>query len=164
MARDIKFSLYRNSCVYNFDVQEPSAKYPTGGLSISGLIKENKKVNRDKRVQILLNFNDIANLAKIFNAQKEEKVEIYHSPTGSREDTTGKSLVVHRRSPDAVSITLNYMDKQNPNNSLSIPTTAFDRGVLWCIEQIAKEALLCSADKQFASWKQESNSDNEVPF
>lgn len=141
-------SLYRKSCVYNFEAVEGrivGAKSPEnrpGGLMVSALpVDEKGNYIPSQKVLFFCGLNDLLQIGNLFRATGEVTVKLYHKPDGDSKNPLSKMLVFSRTSPDAVNISLSQSHKTDDSASIKIPGTTFDKGTLWALEQMCNKAL-----------------------
>lgn len=156
--KNLPLSLYRKTCVYNFDVisgKVVGKKHPENrpaGLMVSALPADSQEnYLPDKKVSFFCGLNDILQLGNLFKSTGPCEVKLIHKPDGNYKDPLSKVLTFTRSNPDSVSVTLNQRHANDESKTISIPGTSFDKGTLWALEILCTEAFKQACDYDYRS-------------
>lgn len=148
MNNKFNLSLYRDKCVYNFEVVPNriiSPKHPdnrAGGLMISALpAGEDGHYIPDKKVLFFCGINDLLQLGNLFKTTDSTEIKLFHKPEGDKANPISKTLKLARTGPTSYSISLYMSNRDDKELGILVPGTSFDRGTLWAIEVLAQEAV-----------------------
>lgn len=144
----MSLSLYREKCVYNFEVLPNKIVGPkhsenrAGGLMVTALpVDDEGRYVPDKKIVFFCGINDLLQLGNIFKTNEASEVKLFHKPEGDKTNPISKTLKLSRTGPATFNVMLSMSNKEDTSQSSFVPGTSFDRGTLWAIEVLAQEAV-----------------------